>query len=69
LYKNKFFLTFNFRKQALPVVDALNDLGATPWVVNGTMLGHLETVFQMSLEPGSQAQLVGIAIIICTKIK
>uniref|UniRef100_A0AC34QL68 DNA-directed RNA polymerase n=1 Tax=Panagrolaimus sp. JU765 TaxID=591449 RepID=A0AC34QL68_9BILA len=32
---------------ARPVIDALNDLGTTPWIINGSMLDVLTEIFNM----------------------
>uniref|UniRef100_A0A914YPG9 DNA-directed RNA polymerase n=1 Tax=Panagrolaimus superbus TaxID=310955 RepID=A0A914YPG9_9BILA len=34
-------------EMARPVVDALNDLGSTPWIINGEMLDLLTEIFTM----------------------
>jgi hypothetical protein len=48
--------------QARPVFDALNDLGATPWIINKDALKELVRAFDLSFKPDKQPLLTGLAV-------
>ncbi|VDK47255.1 unnamed protein product [Anisakis simplex] len=50
------------KSQARPVFDALNDLGATPWRINGAMLDIILEFFKMSPDPSKADMLHRLAI-------
>ena len=47
---------------ARPVIDALNDLGTTPWIINGKMLDVLTEVFTMCTDRTKEELLSKLSV-------
>jgi hypothetical protein len=51
-----------FSVQARPVFDSLNDLGATPWIINKSMLTELIRAFDFTFKSENKELLKGLSV-------